>query len=231
MAEMIKSDYDLNNRRSKDRLEDAINHLAGFFAGRRAIDITGASITAYAEDRHKEEGAALGTVHNELAALRRMFTLEIRAGSMCQRPAFPTISLNNARKGFFEENEFCAVLEHLPQLDRPPVEFAYYTGWRKNEILKLQWPQVDFQAGIMRLEVGSTKNDEGRTFPFVALPALQDLLERQRAYTDEVELATGKRVVWVFHRNGEPIKSLKKAWKAESHFPLPGRRFIASARS
>ncbi len=81
------------------------------------MDITGARIADYAEYRHKQEGAALGTVHNELAALRRMFTLATKAGSLSHRPAFPTNSLNNARKGFFEESEFRAVLEKLPEFD------------------------------------------------------------------------------------------------------------------
>ena len=79
-------------------------------------------------------------------------------------------------------------------------------------------------AGIVRLEVGNTKNDEARTFPSSALPAMQELLERQRAYTDEVEKATGKKIDWVFHRNGEPIKSIKKAWKkATKDSELPHR--------
>jgi integrase len=54
----------------------------------------------------------------------------------------------------------------------PVVEFAYYTGWRiPSEVLRLTWAQVNFDAGVVRLEPRSTKNDEGRTFPFDALPA------------------------------------------------------------
>lgn len=39
---------------------------------------------------------------------------------------------------------------------------------------------MDFAAGVVRLDVGSTKNRAGRVFPFAVLPALKALLERQR---------------------------------------------------
>jgi integrase len=214
MADLIKADYTLKGNKSSDRLEDSIHHLAGFFAGFKAINITGGRITAYADWRHKEEGAALGTVQNELAALKRMFTLAHQAGNIFQRPAFPTISLSNARTGFFEEEEFEAVHEHLPEEIQPIARFGYFTGWRLREVINLEWKKnVDLIAGIVRLEVGSTKNGEGRTFPVGTFPALKDLLEKQREYTNEVEKMKGIEVPWVFHRDGLRIASFKGAWK------------------
>ena len=50
------------------------------------------------------------------------------------------------------------MLKHLPDDLRPVVEFAYITGWRmKSEVLPLEWRQVDFKAGTVRLETGTTK--------------------------------------------------------------------------
>ena len=37
---------------------------------------------------------------------------------------------------------------------------------QKSEILTLRWKQVDFSGGMVRLELGATKNDKGRVFPF-----------------------------------------------------------------
>jgi hypothetical protein len=73
---------------------------------------------------------------------------------------------------------------------------------------------VDFAAGVVRLEVGSTKNREGRTFPFRALPALKTLLERRREVTRAVERRLGRIVPWVFHRDGERIREFHKTWRA-----------------
>jgi hypothetical protein len=72
--------------------------------------------------------------------------------------------------------------------------------------------QVDFQAGVVRLEPRTTKNDEGRTFPFDALPALKRLLKAQRDQTKALERATGRIVPHVFHRDGVPIKYMRRAW-------------------
>jgi integrase len=53
------------------------------------------------------------------------------------------------------------------------VTFAYLTGWRvPSEVLRLTWDRVDFGAGVVRLDVRTTKNGAGRTFPFDVLPEL-----------------------------------------------------------
>ena len=94
------------------------------------------------------------------------------------------------------------------------MTFAYLTGWRTpSEILTLEWKQVDFSAGTVRLEPGTTKNDEGRVFPFAVLPELVDLLREQWAQTMERQFATGQAIRWVFNRKGRPIKDFRKAWK------------------
>ena len=57
--------------------------------------------------------------------------------------------------------QFAKVLAHLPDELRAVVTFAYQTGWRiRSEMLT--WEQIDLAAGTVRLEVGTTKNKEGR---------------------------------------------------------------------
>jgi integrase len=95
------------------------------------------------------------------------------------------------------------------------MQFAYLTGWRiVDEILALTWAQVDFAAGVVRLEPDTTKNDQSRTFPFSALRELAALLERQREQTSEVERRLGIIVPTVFHRNGKPIRGYLDGWRA-----------------
>ena len=98
-----------------------------------------------------------------------------------------------------------ALLGHLPEHVRPIVMFAYHTGWRLTEILTLQWDQVDLKEGIVRLEPGETKNDEGRTLYMEdELWTVVRGLYRQRQFGCSS----------VFHRNGKGIKDFRKAWKA-----------------
>jgi integrase len=123
------------------------------------------------------------------------------------------IRLDNARKGFFEDADFYALRAELPDYLQPVVTFAFLTGWRiRSELVPLKWAQVDLEAGVVRLEPGTTKNREGREFPISALPELQLLLEAQRAYTRTIEREEGTVIPFVFHRRGQPIKSFRKAW-------------------
>ncbi len=205
-------DYRINNRKSIERAEASVKHLREFFGMSHALDITADRVAFYIR-RRQEASAKPATIKNELAALKRMFTLAVQARKVAQRPHIPSIEVRNTRTGFFEESEFRAVLASLPEDLRPVVEFAYLTGWRKGEILPLQWRQVDFSAGVIRLEPGTTKNDEGRTFPFLVLPALELLLKRQREHTEACQRTMGQIIPWVSHRNGKPIKDFRNAWE------------------
>ena len=69
----------------------------------------------------------------------------------------------NIRKGFFEHGDFIALRNSLPAYLRGFVTFAYKTGWRLSEITGLTWDRVDLDNGIVTLNPGETKNDEGRT--------------------------------------------------------------------
>ncbi|QOJ37074.1 MAG: tyrosine-type recombinase/integrase [Nitrospira sp.] len=61
------------------------------------------------------------------------------------------------------------------------VIFAYHTGWRiRSEVIPLTWRQVDLHSGIVRLEPGTTKNDEGRQVPFGHLEELDPIMWQQR---------------------------------------------------
>jgi integrase len=92
-------------------------------------------------------------------------------------PYIPMLKEDNVRKGFFEHDEFLALRDALPSYLKGFVTFAYKTGWRASEIRNLTWRQVDLNQGIVRLDVGETKNTEGRT---VYLDAeLRQIFEKQ----------------------------------------------------
>jgi integrase len=214
VARMIRDDYAANGRRSTERLDASLKHLTLAFGEMRVLLITADRLTAYVRER-RDAGAAPATIRNELNALRRAFRLAKRAGKMANVPEFPHLAVANIRTGFFEAEDFAAVLAELPEDLRAPIEFAHLTGWRvPSEVLPLTWNRVDFTAGVVRLEPGTTKNDDGRTFPFDALPELAALLRAQRERTTALEHATGRIVRHVFHRDGEPIRVFRRAWRS-----------------
>jgi integrase len=211
---MLIDDYTVNERRSTDRAKLAVRHLAGFFSRWRAIDITPDQFNAYVRTRLEEKPPARpATILTERAALTRMFTLAYRSGKVAMRPSFPPIRVRNARRGFFEDEDLIRVLSHLPDDSRAVVQFLHLTGWRRGEALSLQWRQVDLKAGVVRLEPGTTKNDDGRTFPFTASPELREVLLHQREVTSALERERGQIIPWVFHRRGRRWRDIRYAWK------------------
>lgn len=118
LSTLLTDEYKVNGRRSADRVEDAIAHLCAFFTDFcRASAITTDRVLAYQRHR-KEQGAANATINRELAALKRMFRLAEKAGRVARRPHIDMLQEANARKGFFEPDQFEAVLEHLPAVGR-----------------------------------------------------------------------------------------------------------------
>lgn len=212
----LELEYKQNNRRSIADLRRRFTlHLTPYFGGRRLTSITTSDIRAYIEHRQKQD-AANATINRELAALKRMFNLAKRARRILADhvPHIELLQEDNIRKGFFERDQFEAVRAKLPAELQPVVTFAYLTGWRKAEILSLDWRQVDFNAGTVTLDPGSTKNREGRVFPFAALSELRELLTAQKARTEAIERAQSIIVPAVFHRSGRRIVSLDAAWRS-----------------
>ena len=231
LTDMVTADYTLNARRSAGRMGHAIKRLAKSFAGFKALQITAARLTAYAAERRSQD-AALATIQYELAVLRRGFSLAVAAGALSRRPVFPSLNVSNAREGFLEPAQVEALAEALPDDLKPILRFAIATGWRRNEILGLTWVRVDFAAGVIRLEAGSTKTNEARQFPIDALPALVAVLKSQRNLAVTLEAATGQPVPLVFHRFGQPIKDFYAAWRAAcTRAGVPGRLLHDCRRS
>ena len=127
LAEMIVNDYQANGRKSTHRIVDALGHLRKRIGMARAVDITSDRITTYITHR-QGEGAAAATINRELAALKRAFTLALRAGKVVQRPYVAMLREDNRRKGFVEHDQYLAILEHLPADLKSAITTAYVTG-------------------------------------------------------------------------------------------------------
>lgn len=88
------------------------------------------------------------------------------------------MTTDNARSGFFEDEQYEKVRAALPEPLANMVAFAFHAGWRiPSEVLRLTWGRVDFTAGVVRLDAGQSKNGEARVFPFDILPELADVLK------------------------------------------------------
>ena len=153
-----------------------------------------------------------------------MLKLGVIAGRLQVRPPLPVLKLHNTRTGFFSDDEVYAVLRRLPEWYASAIEFAWRTGWRIGEVKGLTWAQIDWGAGTVRLEVGSTKNRAGRLLPFAASPALDALLRSQWERTEAWQREHGQIVPWVFWKAGRRLGDHRDTWmRACREAGLPGR--------
>ena len=209
----LESDYAQKGNRSWPRVERALAHLKGAFGGAKLVEITTDRIRQYLGAR-LEAGASPATRRYELAILRRMLRVAWRNGKLATVPAFPTVTVNNAREEYITDSEFTALQIELPAYLRGLCAFQVYTGWRRTEVQTLTWDQVDWVAGLVWLRRGMTKNNEPRAFPFNNYPELKQVLTDQRELTDQYERELGREIPWVFSRSGSEIKSFHHAWRS-----------------
>lgn len=212
-AKDLVTDYAVNQKRTLVNVTRRVEHiLVPAFRGRRLASINTADLRQFIADR-QAAGASNATINLELANVKRIFSLAVQAGKVLHRPYIPMLKLNNTRKGFFERAQFEAVRRHLPAPLDAATTLAYYTGWRTaSELLPLQWNQIDRKAGVIRLEPGTTKNREGRTFQYAALLEVRDAIDA--LWTRHQALAQrGILSPFVFCRGGgQPIKSFYTKW-------------------
>jgi len=224
LADDFITDYRLNQKKSLVRAERSIGHLKRSFEGCRVPYITSPKIASYIEDRISE-GAANATINRELSALKRALNLGARQTppKVDRVPHIPMLKENNTRKGFFENEDFIALRDALPFYLKGFVTFAYKTGWRLSEIEGLKWNQVDRKQGIVRLEVGETKNDESRT---VFLDdELKGVIEKQ--WATRINLLP---YVFLNHKNNDKIKRFDKAWNTACKNAKIGKRIFHDLR-
>jgi integrase len=228
-AKLVVSDYQVNERKSLTDALGRIKHVVAFFGSMKLSQVTTATIKAYIKHRRAEERIvsrgrtilnADGTVtvvpevrrkpsnaqiNRETTMLGRMFSLARQDDKIINRPHIPKLKEPaQPRKGFFEYGDFVKVRELLDRALRNIAEFEYVTGWRiDTEVLPLQWRQVDFAAGEVRIDdPRSTKNEQARVFPFTQ--DLRRTLEAQRKLTEGLDspyvfchlagVRTGKRI-------------------------------------
>ena len=204
LAEDFLTDYRINTRKSLDKAKRSVKCLKKIFQGMRATEITTANVKSYIEKR-MEQGFSNASINRELSALKRMFHLGARCTppKVRQVPFIPMLKESNVRKGFFEHDEYIGLKNTLPDDLKPIVTFAYHSGWRKGEIMGLTWDKVDLKQGIVRLNPGETKNDEGRTFYM-----------NEEVWKEMRTLHSKRRIgcPFVFHRNGHPVRDFRDSW-------------------
>jgi integrase len=120
-------------------------------------------------------------------------------------PYIPMLKEDNVRKGFIEDAGFSQLAAQATELWlRVFLEVAFTYGWRKGELLALRVRQLNFTSRTIRLDVGTTKNREGREVVMTAKVA--ELLRQA------VE-GKGPDSFVLTREDGKPVKDFRKTWQ------------------
>jgi integrase len=154
------ADYEQRGMRDVTITTYRAKNLRTFFKDIPAEDIDERKIDRYVKHR-LNMGRTRTTVNRELQLLGQAMRLAHRKKLIASVPHIEKFSeQGNARQGFFEPNELEAIVSFLPDYLKDLARFAFHTGWRKSEILTLEWRDV--QGDVIRLRPEIAKNKDGR---------------------------------------------------------------------
>ena len=189
--------------------------LPAFGANKPISAITPENIESYYQSRRKD--VSLATANRELAAVKHVFSWA--CGTARKLPLARPLLEKNPAKSVWKETEdnvrdeildpaqFEALQAHSAEYLRPIILVAYATGMRLSEILGLTWNKADLKGGFIRLKGEDTKSGDGRLIPLDLFPGLRNMFK-------ELYKARMLHQQHVFLHNGQPVLSLKGAFKA-----------------
>jgi integrase len=205
---LIEQDYRQRKLKSLGHVQGRWeNHLKNHFGNIVAGELSSEDINDYIFLRTEEEVEA-ATVNRETSVIQRMLRLGQRTKPVKVRtiPYFPRMAEAKARQGFLSDETYYHLAQECSAEGlwlRGMFEVGCNYGWRKTEVLSLQVRQLDLVGRAIRLEPGSTKNDDGRTVRMT-----NDVYQILSA------CASGKAATdFVFTRsNGLNIRDFRLAW-------------------
>jgi integrase len=208
VAADLRTHYETTGCRDLDEADGRLAPLKAFFAGYRVARIGPADAARYAAQR-QATGRSNATINRELAVLIRMLRLAYEHGKLLRLPVIRKLKESGPRQGFFEREQYEAVRRRLSADLQIAVGIAYAFGWRmQSEVLTLERRQLDLETGSLRLEPGTTKNDDGRV---VYLPP--DLKAQLAAHVDRVhalERKLGRVIPYLFPHFRGPWKGTRR---------------------
>lgn len=155
------------HKRSAAKDKMSVSRLQAFFGTCRLSEISASRIEEYKAWRRTQltkfnTAPKPGTINRELAVLRSLLVLASQDGLLEKRPIVRMLREYNQRDRLASEQEYRALLQHLPPALRPILIILWELGPRKEEVVGLPWSCVDLEHDTLTFEATKT---ERRTIP------------------------------------------------------------------
>ena len=191
---------------SGDRVGYALMPLLDFWGECTVDAINETTCKAYTNKRER----SAGTVRRELGILRAALNFERNHGRLTFVPHmwFPSPPAGKGR--WLTRSEAARLIRAARRTEKSRdylalfIILGLYTGARKGALLELRWTQVDLNLGRIDLNPpGRVRTSKGRSI--IPIPRrLHWFLKKARARSANSD--------FVIHRNGKPIKDIKKSF-------------------
>lgn len=205
----------------KDRLQWLSQHLAGqtlsSITVNRAEELIAARLAQPAGGgefkRKTTRPVTSSTVNRHLSALSAVLNCAVKWEWITSAPKIRKLKEPAKRVSHLTRDEACKLITELPMHLAEMAAFTLATGLRENNVLGLEWRDVDTQRRIAWVHGDQTKNAKPLAVPLNA-EALAVLAQRKNA---------GENLRFVFSYRGKPIgKATNHAWhKATARAGIP----------
>jgi integrase len=186
LCSLVLEDHRLRNLPSLQHVEWRYEaHVKPLLGSLLAARLGSSEMRQYIE-RRRQAGAFNSTINRELAIVRRGIRLGAQEDPplVHRQPTIPKLEEDNARQGFIEREQYETLLGEMPTNLKALFVCGYHTGARKNELRRIQWPQVDFDARLIWLSARQTKGKQARTLPVYG--DMELWLRRQQETAQEI---------------------------------------------
>ena len=182
------------------QMKSHLKRLRTFFRNKRASAVDQEEVQKFVS-LLLSKGKKNATVNRSLQLLKQAY----KVGKLpCAFGDFTRLDESgNVRTGKFTQAQVTQLLVTLPKYLADVAEFAYETGARVGEILKLRWEYVHGDA--IEVPAEDTKNRKRRSI--VITEELSEIIARRlEARVPNCDL--------IFHNEGSAIRDYRKAWQS-----------------
>ena len=146
-----------SDKKSIDSDKQMLRYLTPIFRGKYLDDITRAEIVGIGETKKAQTSPS--RANRYLALIRSILNRAERIWEWIDKaPAVTLYKEPKKRVRYLSPDDVNALMDQLPEHQKPIIAFSLLTGLRKSNILNLRWNQVDLLRGTITIFGNEMKN-------------------------------------------------------------------------
>lgn len=195
-------------------------YLTPFFQGPLA-DVKRVSVNRYLLKRHKD-GAAPATIRKELNILKHMLSFAVEQEYL---PGSPAVGVKGPKvpkieRAFVPQEKFPALLNASPEWLKPILLFSVATGFRRRNVLELEWRDIDLQNRLVTQRESKTGTMQSYPLNDLAIAVLKAVM-----VVNALKLPAFKGKARVFHFVGTPTNVSVRVRRIAKKVGMPDIHF------